>query len=193
MGSDGIYGGKAKSKRCVFRYYLQVTTKRAERTDTYNSHIDSSNTSNHYQSAYRKFHLTGSALLNIHNDILASLNAGKVTAVTLFDLSAAFDTIDHTIILRRFDDWFGVTGKALDQFKLYLTDGCQRIRLGDCLSSKPDLKSAVPQVSVLGPLLFTLYTTPLSSMIFEHAIPHHFYADNSELYVPLHHGTLMWH
>ena len=51
------------------------------------------------------------------------------------------------------------------------------------MSSKADLKFGVPQGSVLGPLLFTLYTTPLSSMIFEHAIPHHLYADDSQLYV----------
>ena len=136
-----------------------------------NAHVNSSNTSHQYQSAHRKFHSTETALLKIHNDILASMDAGKVTALTLLDLSAAFDTIDHAILLRRLDDWFGVTGKALDWFKSYLTGRCQTIRLGDCLSSEADLKFGVPQGSVLGPLLFTPYTTPLSSMIWEHAIP----------------------
>ena len=148
-----------------------------------NSHINSSNTSNQYQSAYRKFHSTETALLKIHNDILASMDAGKVTALTLLDLSAAFDTIDHTILLRRLDDWFGATGKTLHWFKSYLTGRCQRIRLGDCLSSQADLKFGVPQGSVLGRLLFTLYTTPLSSMMSGHAIPHHLYADDSHLYL----------
>ena len=111
------------------------------------------------------------------------MDAGKVTSLTLLDLSAAFDTIDHTILLSRLDDWFGVTGKALNWFKSYLTGRCRRIKLGDCLSSKADLKLEVPQGSVLGPLLFTLCTTPLSSMIFEHAIPHYLYADDSQLYV----------
>ena len=78
-----------------------------------NTHINSSNTTNHYQSAYRKFHSTETALLKIHSDILASMDAGKVTALTLLDLSAAFDTIDHTIPQSRLDDWFGVTAKAL--------------------------------------------------------------------------------
>ena len=111
------------------------------------------------------------------------MDAGKVTALTLLDLSAAFDIIDHTILLRRLDDWFEVTGKAVDWFKSYLTGRCQRISLGDCLSSKADLKFGGPQGPVLGPRLCTLYTTPLSSKIFEHAIPHHLYAADSQLYV----------
>ena len=86
-----------------------------------------------------------------------------VTPLTLLDLSAAFDTIDHTILLRRLGDWFGVSGKALDWFKLYLTDRSQRIKLGSCLFSRSDLSFGVPQGSVLGPLLFTLNTSPLSS------------------------------
>ena len=111
------------------------------------------------------------------------MDAGKVTALTLLDLSTAFDTIDHIILLRRLNYWFGVTGKALDWFKSYLTGRCQRIKLRDCLSSNADLKFGVPRGSVLGPLLFTLYTTPLSSIISRHAIPHHLYADDSQLYV----------
>ena len=76
-------------------------------------------------------------------------------------------------LLRRHSNWF----------ESYLTGRCQRIKLGECLSSKADLKFGVPQGSVLGPLVFTFYTTPLSSMIVEHAIPHHLYADDSQLYV----------
>ena len=73
-----------------------------------NSHINSLHTSTDYQSAYRKFHSTETALLNIHNDILSSMDDGRVTALTLLRLSAAFDTIDHTILLRRLGNWFGV-------------------------------------------------------------------------------------
>ena len=122
----------------------------------------------------RKFHSTEAALLKIH--IVSSMDDGRVTALTLLDLSAAFDTIDHTILLRRLGKWFGVSGKALDWFKSYWTGRSQRIKLGNCLSSRSDLSFVVPQVSVLGPLLFTLYTTPLSSLISIHAIPHHLYA-----------------
>ena len=104
-----------------------------------NTHINSSNTSNQYQSAYRKLHPTKTALLKIHSDILASM--------ALLDISAAFDTIDHIILLSRLDDWFGVTGKALNWFKSYLTGRCQRIKIGDCLYFKADLKFGVPQGS----------------------------------------------
>ena len=156
-----------------------------------NTYINSSNTSNRYQSAYREFHSSKTALLKIHSNILASMDAGKVTALTLLDLSAAFDTIDHTILLKRLDDWFGVTGKALNWFKSYLTIRCQRIKLGDCLSSKANLKFGFPQGSFLCHLLYMLYTTPLSSMICEHVIPHHRYGDDSMF--PFHQGTLWQH
>ena len=66
-----------------------------------NSHINSSHTSNDYQSAYRKLHSIETALLKIHNDILSSMDDGRVTILTLLALSAAFDTIDHTILLSR--------------------------------------------------------------------------------------------
>ena len=121
-------------------------------------------------------------LLKIHNDILSSMDDGRVTALTLLDLSAAFDTIDHTILLKRLGNWCGVSGKALDWFKSYLTGRNQRIKLGNCLSSRSDLSFGVPQGSVLGRLLFTLYTTPLCSLVSGHAIPH-LYADDSQLYV----------
>ena len=67
-----------------------------------------------YQSAYRKFHSTETALFKIHNDILASMDDGKVITLILLNRSAAFDTTDHTILMRRLGDWFGVSGKALD-------------------------------------------------------------------------------
>ena len=112
-----------------------------------------------------------------------------VTAWTLLDLSAAFDTIDHTILLRRLGDWFEMSEKALDWFKSYLTGRNQRIKLGNCLSSRSDLSFGFPQGSVLGSLFFTLYTTPISSLISGHASPHHLYADDSQLYISFSSGN----
>ena len=74
-----------------------------------NSRINSSSKSNHYHSAYRKFYSSEIALLKIHNDILSSINAGKVNVLALLDLSSAFDAI----FLRRLDDWFWFTGNHL--------------------------------------------------------------------------------
>ena len=83
-----------------------------------------------------------------------------------------------------------MSGKALDCFKSYLfiylnhmTGRSQRINLGNCLSSKSDIFFGFLQESILGPLLFTLYTTPLSSLISGHATPHDLYADDSQLYI----------
>ena len=126
-------------------------------------------------------------MCNLH--IVVGLGGPRAyVALKLLDLSAVFDTIDHSILLRRLDDWFRVTEKALNGFKSHLAVRCQRFKLGDCLSSKANLTFGVPQVSVLGPLLFTLYTTPLSRMISGHAIPHHLYADDSRLYVSFESG-----
>ena len=79
-----------------------------------NLHVNSLQISTHYQSAYRKFHSIETALLKMYNDILSALDDCKVTALTLLDLSASFDTIGHTILLRRLNDWVGVSGKVLD-------------------------------------------------------------------------------
>ena len=80
---------------------LSILSKVLEKVEVnqLNSYINSSNRSNQYQSAYRKFHSSKTTLLKIHNDILTSMDVGKVKALTLLDLSTAFDTIDHTILL----------------------------------------------------------------------------------------------
>ena len=87
-----------------------------------------------------------SALLKIYNDILASMDAGKVTSLNLLNFSAGPNTTDYTTLLRRLDEWFGVTGKAVDWFKSYLTGRCQRIRLGHCLSS---INQSINQTSIV--------------------------------------------
>ena len=69
------------------------------------AHIKNNHLSNPLQSAYRKHHSTESALLKVHNDIIISMDKGEVTAITLLDLSAAFDTIDHATLTDRLSDW----------------------------------------------------------------------------------------
>jgi hypothetical protein len=76
------------------------------------------------QSAYKQFHSTETALLKVHNDINLNIDNGKVTALTLLDLSAAFDTIDHNILITCLPNWYGISGTALSWFTSYnlLTD-----------------------------------------------------------------------
>ena len=147
------------------------------------SHLIKSKLSNPFQSAYKKLHSTETALIRIQNDILMAMDKGQVTALTLLDLSAAFDTIDHSILLERLQSWFGFSGLALGWFSSYLSDRSQQIKLEGVLSPKVHLSFGVPQGSVLGPVRFTLYTTPLSTAIQGHAIQHHLYADDSQLYM----------
>jgi hypothetical protein len=147
------------------------------------SHIDSTGMSNCFQSAYKKLHSTETALLKIHNDVLTAMDKGKVTVLTLLDMSAAFDTIDHSILLQRLEKCYGFSGTAICWLKSYLTNRCQRIKLDSCLSPSVSLPFGVPQGSVLGPLLFTVYTSPLSSVIEGQSVPHHLYADDTQLYL----------
>ena len=80
------------------------------------THIEMFNLLEVNQSAYRKFHNTETALLKIYNDILMLADEKKVVALVLLDLSAAFDTIDHNILIKRLDVTFGMRGTVLNWF-----------------------------------------------------------------------------
>jgi len=102
----------------------------------------------------------------------------------LLDLSAAFDTIDHNALITLLSSWFGVSGTALRWMSSYLSDRGQVVKIDNDLSEPHTLRCGVPQGSVLGPILFTLYTTPLSSIIKEHSLMHHqLYADDTQIYL----------
>ena len=136
-----------------------------------------------FQSAYRKFHSTETALLRIQNDLLVASNQQNVSALVLLDLSAAFDTIDHQILLTRLSSTFGLSDTALNLIASYLTDRSQYITVGEHRSSPAPLSTGVPQGSVLGPLLFTLYTTPIGQILSNCSVSFHLYADDTQLYI----------
>ena len=112
----------------------------------------------------RPFHSTKSALLSVQNDILSSLNNRKMVALVLLDLSAAFDTIDHEKLLHRLETRFGINGTALDWFRSYLSNRSQAVRINNSSSEKMYHNFGVPQGSVLGPILFTLYVAPVADI-----------------------------
>ena len=135
------------------------------------------------QSAYREHHSTETALLRVKNDILLSMNQQRVTLLVLLDLSAAFDTVDHTILLNRLSSDFGISGKPYSWLDSYLRNRFQSISINGKTSTKFHTKYGVPQGSCLGPLLFVLYTSRLFKII-EHHLPEvHTYADDTQLYV----------
>ena len=121
-----------------------------------------------HTSQHMSGHSTETGLLSIKNDIHLSLSRGEATALVVLDLSAAFDTIDHSTLLSCLLDWFGVGGSALKWFSSYLTECFQSVKIGSSLSDLQKLLFGVPQGSVLGPLLFALYTSPLSTLIGKH-------------------------
>ena len=151
-------------------------------------HINSNNLDNPRQSACKSGHSTETALLLIKNEIHLSLSRGEPTALVLLDLSAAFDTIDQPTLRNCLKSWFGVSGTALKWFTSYLSHRFQAIKIGSTLSDLHELLFGVPQGSVLGPLLFSLYTTPLSKVIGTHPdIKYHFYADDTQLFIHISH------
>ena len=87
-----------------------------------------------FQSAYREGHSTETALIKIRNDILMNMNNQEVTLLVLLDLSAAFDTIDHTLLLRRLQSRFGFTGTALAWLRSYLSNRFQYVVIDDTCS-----------------------------------------------------------
>src|ERR1700743_2686279 len=139
---------------------LSFLSKLLERTISHQlpSYLESGNMLPQYQSAYRINHSTETAVIRVHSDLIAESDRGKISLIALLDLSAAFDTVDYDIMFHRLSSDFGVSGVALDWIKSYLTGRKQSVRCDDTVSSASSLICGVPQGSVLGPLLFLLYT-----------------------------------
>ena len=147
------------------------------------THLDEAGLMTAFQSAYRKHHSTENAILIIPNDILLNMAKGSVTALTLLDLSTAFNNIDHTILLDKLNGYYGISELTLGWFKSYLSGRPHSVKVGSTLSHPVALQYGVPQGSVLGPVLFLLYTNPISSIIQSHSsINYHFY---TQLYISL--------
>jgi len=161
---------------------LSVISKTIERlaNNRLSAHMDSQALLPSTQSAYRKYHSTETSLVRIHNDIVSAIDQGQVAALVLLDLSAAFDTVDHEVMLNVLKQRFGIMGSALDWMTSYLHNRSQVIQLGSTTSSSHNLDCGVPQGSVLGPKQFVAYVEDVNQVFINHDVTYHGYADDMQ-------------
>jgi len=134
------------------------------------------------QSAYRKHHSTETVLLKVVLDILQAADSGQVSLLCLLDLSAAFDTVDHNVLIDRLQKSYGLNGTVLSWIQSFVHDRTQSVVVGGEMSTKSEVKCGVPQGSVLGPILFLLYTADVLLIAERHGFQAHSYADDTQLY-----------
>ena len=124
---------------------------------------------------------TETALRKVVNDLFLSLNKGNISVLALLDFSSAFDKIDHPILAHRLHTDLGFTDPFLQWFSFYLTDRIYYVSLSNHYSAFFPAHSGVPQGSVRGPILFTMYIKPLSAIIDSHSVIHHSFADDIQI------------
>ena len=185
---------KKKGMDVVFKSFCLVSnllyiSKLVERfaADQLVDHVTQNGLSEKFQSAYRASHSTETALTQVRNDILLNMDNQRSTCLVLLDLSAAFDTLDHVTLLNHLEKRFKVTGSVLKWIESYLSERSQAVVLKNkdgetVMSNKIRLSMGVPQGSVLGPLLFMLFTTPLGDICRHYNQEFHLYADDTQLY-----------
>ena len=145
-------------------------------------YIEDNNLLPSYQSAYRKFHSTETAILAVTNNILWNMENQKVTSLTAIDLSAAFDTVDHNILLSVLHNNFGIQNDALSWLESYLRQRTLAVQIRNSVSKYHDLQFSVPQGSAAGPILFTAYASTMAHVIQKFSVNISGYADDHLLY-----------
>ena len=146
------------------------------------SYLNNSNLLPTHQSDYRRHHSTETAVTKVYLDILGAANDGKLSLLILLDLSAAFDSVDHIMLLKRLESTYSFDGLTLEWFKNYLSDRSFNVRCSGTKSDFVDSSVGVPQGSVLGPLLFSLYTGDLERIVMKYKLGFHQYADDIQIY-----------
>ena len=126
-------------------------------------------------------------MLRVTSDALTAADNRQVTLLALLDMSAAFDCVDHKLLLQRLEHRFGLTGDVLRWVTSFLKDRTQVIFNNGSFSSKKELDYGVPQGSVLGPLLFSLYTADLKAILESHNFRIHQYVDDCQIYLSVPH------
>ena len=135
------------------------------------------------QSGFRGHHSTETTLLSLLSDIYVAIDQSHLSLLALFDVSSAFDMVDHEILLQRLELSCGLSGIPLLWFKSYLTDRTQMVVLGDSRTEWVGVKFGVPQGSVFGPILYILFTADISLLFSKHRANGHLYADDTQAFV----------
>jgi len=128
-------------------------------------HVSAAGNFSQFQSAYRVGHSTETAVLKVVNDIVTSACDQQTTILLSLDISSAFDSISHRILLDRLHHDFGIRGTALSWLRSFVSNRKQFVAVGAHQSSSTDSTSGVPPGSVLGPLLFALYIAPVGNVL----------------------------
>ena len=147
-----------------------------------NSHMESKGMHISEQSAYKKHHSTETILVKITNDLLCAFDSKSATVLLMLDLSAAFDTVSHKLLLKILHDEIKLGGTVLKWFTSFLTGRAQRTHLGLFTSNEIELLFGVPQGSVLGPVLFNIYIRSLYNVIKSTGFSVQGYSDDQQVY-----------
>ena len=113
-----------------------------------------------------------------------AVNTRRATVLVLLDLSAAFDTIDHEVLLRQLQDRYGIEGSPLAWLKYYNENRQQCIVIGSTRSHNGSVLHGVPQGSVLGPFLFSAYVSPIGDIVRRYDLHFHSFSDDTHIYAP---------
>ena len=152
--------------------------ERAVHTMVY-AYFQENNLLSNHQSGYRPLHSTSTCLIDVTNRILQNIDRGRLTGMIFLDLTKAFDTIDHDVMLNKLLD-LGFSDTALVWFRAYLSNRTQSVCVNGVLSDPQSIEFGVPQGSLLGPLLFITYINDLPSVVMNCEIQ--LYADDTLLF-----------
>ena len=144
-----------------------------------NSHLDSNSLNNDSQYGYKKHHGCDTMILKLIDDIFVAVDKKFGVVMLIIDLSAAFDTVDHSLLLNMLQFKYRITGSALAWLKSFLTGRQQRVKIGNRLSDPLVVCFGVAQGSILGPLLFNLYCSSVNEVFHSCGFDSMGYADDN--------------